>query len=221
MIYSEEEYLSLSGIQHFAFCRRQWALIYLEQQWAENFRTVDGEILHEHAHDPDLAETRKGVRAVRGLRVQSAALGVSGNCDVVEWRADADGVPLIGYPGLWQPYPVEYKRGRSKETDADRLQLCGQAMCLEEMLCCTIPEGALYYKETRHREQVPLTTELRETVRTMLAEMHSYQQRGITPRVKTGAHCRACSLQELCLPKLCKKLSAKAYIRAALETEEP
>lgn len=219
MTYSEDDYLQLSGIQHFSFCRRQWALIHLEQQWAENLRTVEGDILHERAHDESLAEKRGDILTVRGLRIQSPSLGVSGSCDVVEFLRDENGTELAGREGRWRPYPVEYKRGVSKETDADRLQLCCQALCLEEMLCCEIPEGALFYGETRRRERVALTDELRSEVRAMLAEMHEYQKRGYTPKVKPGPHCRACSLNELCLPKLCKNPSAKAYLQAALETE--
>lgn len=221
MTYSEDDYLQLSGIQHFSFCRRQWALIHLEQQWTENLRTVEGELLHERAHDEDLSEKRGDTLIVRGLRIQSPTLGVSGSCDVVEFHADPNGTALAGYGGLWLPYPVEYKRGHSKSTDADRLQLCGQAMCLEEMLCCAVPEGALFYGETRRRERVELTEELRETVRAMLTEMHACQKRGSTPKVKPGTFCNACSLKELCLPKLCRNLSAGAYLKKALEEDLP
>lgn len=218
--YSEDEYLQLSGIQHFVFCRRQWALIHLEQQWKENLRTVEGDILHERAHDEGFAEKRGGVLTVRGLRIQSPSLGASGSCDVVEFRSDPSGVTLAGREGRWLPYPVEYKRGHSKETDADRLQLCAQAMCLEEMLCCAVPEGALYYGETRRRERVALTDELRSAVKDAFSDMHEYQKRGYTPKVKAGAFCRACSLSELCLPKLCKNLSASDYIKRELEAVE-
>ena len=143
-MYEEEEYLGLSGIQHFVFCRRQWALIHLEQQWADNLRTVEGELLHERAHDEGLSESRGDLLICRGLRVASPRLGISGACDVVEFHADPAGVSLAGRPGLWRPVPVEYKRGRQKEHDADELQLCAQAMCLEEMLACEIPRGFLY-----------------------------------------------------------------------------
>lgn len=217
MSYGEDEYLQLSGIQHFVFCRRQWALIHLEQQWRENLRTVEGELLHERAHDEDFCERRGDLLTVRGLRVQSPTLGISGSCDVVEFCADPAGVSLAGREGTWLPYPVEYKRGSSKETDADRLQLCAQAMCLEEMLCCAIPEGALYYGETRRRERVALTEELRRTVQDGFAQMQEYRRRGYTPKVKTGSFCRACSLRELCLPKLCKSPSAREYIQRELE----
>ena len=144
MEYPEEQWLMLSGLQHFAFCRRQWALIHLEQAWQENLQTAEGMLMHRRAHDTGQAEMRGGRLTLRGLSVHSARLGVSGACDVVEFTSSPAGVPLAGRPGLWQAYPVEYKRGSAKLTDADRLQLCCQAMCLEEMLCCQVPAGALF-----------------------------------------------------------------------------
>lgn len=144
MIYPEEDFLQLSGLQHFKFCRRQWALIYIENQWAENFRTTDGTILHENAHNGGFTESRGDLLVTRDMRIFSRTLGVSGACDVLEFRRGKTGIPLKGREGLWQPYPVEYKRGQPKENTADALQLCGQAMCLEEMLCCEIPRGALW-----------------------------------------------------------------------------
>ena len=154
MAYDEEEYLQLSGLQHFAFCRRQWALIHIEDQWAENERTVEGSFLHERAHDEQLRERRGDVLVIRGMRLSSERLGVSGACDVVEFRRSPGGVPLHGEEGLYLPYPVEYKRGQPREDRANELQLCAQAMCLEEMLCCDIPQGALYFGQTRHRQTV-------------------------------------------------------------------
>ncbi len=216
----EKEPLLLSGLQHFRFCRRQWALIHIENQWAENFRTVDGSLMHEHAHDTGFPESRGDRLTVRGLAIHSAALGVTGQCDVVEFRRAVDGIPLRKKEGLWQPYPVEYKRGKPKENDADKLQLCGQAMCLEEMLCCEIPEGALYYGETRHRLAVPFTPELRQQVRGCLAEMHDLFQKQYTPRVKPTKACNACSLKDLCLPKLLRAKKVADYLADALK-EEP
>ena len=117
------EYLQMSGIQHFAFCRRQWALAYLEMQWQENLRTAEGRLEHERCHDASLREKRAGLLAVRGMRVASHTLRLSGVCDVVEFHADPDGVPLQGQAGRWRPMPVEYKHGEPKQSDADRLQL--------------------------------------------------------------------------------------------------
>ena len=213
MGFNEDDFLQLSGLQHFTFCRRQWALIHVEQQWKDNLRTAEGKILHERAHDETLKERGRDKLTMRGLRVSSSVLGVSGTCDVVEYIRSKTGTKLSGEDGLWQPYPVEYKRGSSKISDADRLQLCAQALCLEEMLGCAVPDGALFYGETRRRERVALDEELRQQVRGMLAEMHAYYRRGYTPKVKTGKHCNACSLKELCLPVLCRTSSARAYIQ--------
>lgn len=217
MAFNEDDFLQLSGLQHFSFCRRQWALIHVEDQWAENFRTVDGSLMHERAHDREYEESRGGLLIKRSVSVYSAALGVSGQCDVLEYHRGKTGIPLAGREGLWQPYPVEYKRGQPKEENADRLQLCGQAMCLEDMLCCDIPEGALYYGQTRRRETVTFTPELRQEVKTMLEEMHALYCRGYTPKVKPTKACNACSLKELCLPKLMKSRSVSAYLKDALE----
>ena len=216
-MFAPEDCLMISGLQHFRFCRRQWALIHLEQQWAENLRTVEGEFLHERAHNEQLQERRGDLLTVRGLRVQSLTLGLSGVCDVVEFRQDARGVPLSGKEGQWLPYPVEYKRGVPKQDGCDELQLCAQAMCIEEMLCCEIPEGALYYGAPRRRLRVSLTKELREEVRSDAAQMHALYRRGHTPRVRRTKSCNACSLKELCLPKLMKSRAVSAYLRAAME----
>ena len=216
MDYKEEDFLQLSGLQHFKFCRRQWALIHIENQWAENFRTVDGEILHQNAHDKGFRESRGEMLITRGMPVFSASLGVSGECDVLEFHREETGVPLKEREGLWRPYPVEYKRGEPNERSGDALQLCAQAMCLEEMLCCDIPEGALYYGEIRHRTAVAFTPQLREQVRALLEEMHDLYRRGYTPKVKRSRACNACSLKELCLPGLMRIRPVAAYIRESL-----
>lgn len=212
----EEDYLQISGLQHYRFCPRQWALIHLEQQWAENLRTTEGVLLHERAHQEGLRESRGDLLTVRGLRVFSPNLGLSGACDVVEFRRGS-GVPLAGREGLWQAYPVEYKRGSPKADSCDALQLCAQAMCLEEMLCCEIPDGALFYGETRRRVRVPFTPDLREEVRTDAAQMHDLYRRGRTPQVKPTKSCNACSLKDLCLPRLSRTGSVHDYLRANME----
>ncbi len=213
----EDEYLQLSGIQHFKFCRRQWALIHIEQLWAENYRTADGQAMHRKAHDGAAFERRGDTLIARDIAIVSRKLGVSGKCDVVELHRSAEGVGIPGQEGLWQPFPVEYKRGMPKKDNCDALQLCGQAMCLEEMLCCKIESGALYYGETRHRVMVEFTAELRAEVSDALEEMHKLYQRGYTPKVKQKKSCNACSLQELCLPKLSRTGSVASYLKAHLE----
>lgn len=221
----EGDFLQLSGIQHFAFCRRQWALIHIEKLWQENLLTTEGDIFHQRAHDAQQRERRGDLLILRSLPVVSHRLGLSGSCDVIEFHIDPGGISLRGEEGLWQPYPVEYKRGSPKQHDADELQLCAQAMCLEEMLCCRIPEGALYYGETRRRLNVSFDDSLRLQVENAVAEMHQLMQRGHTPRVKPTKACGACSLKELCLPRLRRSGSVSAYLHRALaaapEEEEP
>lgn len=207
----------ISGLQHFRFCRRQWALIHIEQQWAENLRTVEGELMHERAHDGSLRESRGDTIITRSLRVYSLTLGLSGQCDVVEFKRSAQGVPLHGHDGLWLPYPVEYKRGKPKVDGCDELQLCAQAMCLEEMLCCTVSSGALFYGEPRRRVSVEFTDSLRREVTEDAAEMHKLYRAGHTPRVKPSKSCNACSLKELCLPRLSRTGTVSAYLRENME----
>lgn len=218
-MYNEDELLQLSGLQHFVFCRRRWALIHIEQLWAENFRTVDGALFHSNAHDSGFTESRGDTLITRGMYLHSKRLGVSGQCDVLEFHASPDGITLAGRPGKWRPFPVEYKRGLPREDTGDALQLCGQAMCLEEMLCCDIPGGALFYGESRRRVSVDFTSELRCQVESCLDEMHSLYRRGHTPKVKPKKGCNACSLKELCLPKLMNLKSVSAYICEHMEDE--
>ncbi len=220
MEYSEDDYLMLSGIQHFKFCRRQWALIHIEQQWAENVHTVVGELMHKKAHDPYLVEKRKDVLIVRSLPVVSRTMGISGECDVVEFHRCEDGIKLYGHRGLFSVYPIEYKKGKSKITDEDRLQLTAQVLCLEEMFSTKIERGALFYGETRRREEIEITEDLRQEVIHMLYEMHQYFDRKYTPKVKYNKSCQACSLREICLPKLGKSGSVKMYITQMLKEDE-
>ena len=173
--------------------------------------------MHERAHDEQLRESRGDRIIARSLRVYSLTLGLSGQCDVVEFRRDAQGITLHGHDGLWLPYPIEYKRGHAKQDGCDELQLCAQAMCLEEMLCCEIPAGALFYGETRRRVPVPFSPELRQEVHTDAAQMHDLFHRGRTPRVKPTKSCNACSLKDLCLPRLTKTGSVQDYLRAGME----
>ncbi len=217
MEYAEDDYLMISGIQHFKFCRRQWALIHIEQQWEENVHTVVGELMHKKAHDPYLSEKRKDLLVVRGLPVSSRELGISGECDVVEFHQCEEGIKLHGHRGLYSVYPVEYKKGKPKLTKEDQLQLTAQALCLEEMFSAEVPEGAVFYGETRRRESVKITEDLRQEVRELLAEMHGYYNRNYTPKVKYSKACNACSLKEICLPKLGKTRSVKGYIDEMLK----
>lgn len=210
--YKEEDFLMISGIQHFSFCRRQWALIHVEQLWAENVRTYEGQLLHERAHDTELTEKRNGTIISRGIPIKSEIMGASGCCDVVEFHQVEKGISLFGYNGQYEVYPIEYKRGSPKTNEADILQLVAQVMCLEEMLSCKIDKGALYYGEIRRRVEVEITPELRNKVTETFSEMHRYFDALYTPKVKWSKGCNACSLKDLCMPQMGKRESAKKYV---------
>lgn len=213
---NETEYLQLAGLQHFSFCRRQWALIHIEQQWAENYFTVDGAIKHTLV-DEGLSDEKMGKkRVLRSLPVVSHELGIQGVCDAVELIEDEGGAYFSKYDARFIVYPVEYKRGKTKTIESDILQLTAQAMCLEEMMEVRVSQGAVFYFETRRREKVEFTDELRATVRNMAAEMNKYYRQGYTPKVRKSAKCRACSLQDICLPGLQKLESARSYVERML-----
>ena len=214
-MYAEDDFLALSGIQHFAFCRRQWGLIHLDQSWNANLLTAQGRIVHERAHDEALRERRGDTIIVRNLAVRSSELGLQGYCDVVEFHRCSNGHPLANEQGLWRELPVEYKRGASKASDADRLQLCAQAMCLEEMMGSDIAQGCLYYNGTRSREWVELGERLRGEVVSLATEMHALYSRRHVPKAKPGRACNSCSLKEACEPAAMNR-SAKAYLEREL-----
>lgn len=216
--YTQDELLPLSGIQHFQFCRRQWALIHVERQWEENALTVEGKLMHDRVDDPYFTEVREGVIITRSMPVASYQLGLAGVCDVVEFIRSPDGVNLHVREGKFLPAPVEYKHGREKHDACDEVQLCAQAICLEEMLAVTIPNGYLYYGETRHRVKVELTAELRSLVADISSEMHAYFNRGYTPKVKPSRACKSCSLADVCLPEMQgRAASASKYIQTELD----
>lgn len=212
---------TLSALQHFAYCRRQWGLIFVERQWAENARTAEGQVFHQTAHHGPESEARGDLLILRGLRVASPALRLGGICDVVEFHRSPSGVPLMGREGLWLPYPVEYKKGSDQTRESDEVQLCGQALCLEDMLCCQIPEGSLFYGETRRRTRVAFDEPLRQRTFSLLQEMLGHMARGHTPAAKPHKGCNACSLRDVCLPKLSRTPSVADYVhaRAAEENE--
>ena len=182
-------------------------------------RTVEGKLLHEKAHDVMSREKRGDLLISRAMPISSRELGISGECDIVEFhRAEAgEGIFLQGQEGEWSVIPVEYKRGSPKPNQVDILQLAAQAMCLEEMLCCSIPYGYLYYGEIRHREKVELTESVRNEVKSMFQEMHQYFTRRYTPKVKWSKSCNACSLRDICLPVLGKGKSAGSYVEEHIE----
>lgn len=230
-MFSESELLPLSGLQHLAFCERQWALIHLEQTWVENRLTVEGRHLHERADKPG-GKSRRDLRIVRGLAIHSLRLGLSGRADVVEFHRLAEdssalspdigdvpdfGVPLTDLRGRWQPFPVEYKRGKPKRGNCDRVQLCAQALCLEEMLGASIPTGALFYGQTRRRQDVAFESAIRDETERLAARMNELFRAGVTPLVPyESGRCDHCSLYDRCLPKTTGSVrSVAAYLAAA------
>ena len=218
----EKEYLLISGLQHFSFCRRQWALIHIEQQWVENGLTAEGRAIHKRVHDASSVDIRGGIITMRDMPVKSERLGISGCCDAVEFFPADNGITLHGRQGQWGICPVEYKHGHQKSDDCDRLQVTAQAICLEEMFSCRIDEGAVFYHETRKREKFCLTDELRETVCRSFSEMRDMFVCGYTPTVRKHKGCSSCSLKEICLPSLQRGegfASAAEYLRQMLDGE--
>jgi CRISPR-associated exonuclease Cas4 len=209
--YAEDDLIQLSALQHFVFCERQCALIHIEQLWTENLFTAEGRIMHDKA-DSNKFESRRDVRIDYSVPMRSLKLGLIGKADVVEFHKRDD--------GTWMPFPVEYKRGKPKADDCDRVQLCAQAICLEEMLNVTIPAGALFYGQTRRREDVVFDSELRTKTTEISQRVHELIEGGVTPKAIYAKKCEKCSLLELCMPKTCSKAkSVNKYLLTAMEAE--
>ena len=202
-MFPEEDYLLISGLQHLVFCEKQWALIYLEGLWEENVLTVEGAHLHEKVHKMG-RESRGEVKFATDLPLCSRRLGLSGAADMVEFRRDEErGVRVAAFGGRrrWLPYPVEYKRGRKRPDIADEMQLCAQAVCLEEMLGVEVPEGAVFHGEPRRRTEVRFTPELRAKLEAACARAREITSGAASPRRNAGRHCKSCSLNEFCMPE--------------------
>lgn len=199
----EDASLPLSALQHYAFCRRQCALIHIERQWAENSLTAEGRVLHERTHEAG-GESRGDLRVARALPLQSVSLGLHGVADVVEFHRQPD--------GTWRPFPVEYKRGRPKPEPIDAVQLCAQAICLEETLGVAIPAGALFYGAQHRRQEVAFDGALRVETRRVAAAIHGLLAAGATPPPVYAKKCHACSLFELCRPQAVTR-SASAHLQ--------
>jgi CRISPR-associated exonuclease Cas4 len=223
-MFTEDDLLPLSGLQHLLFCERQWALIHIERQWEENRLTQEGRVLHERVHESG-TEARPGVVVARGLRVRSLRLGLSGETDVVEFQrtqqASAGAMQLEGRAGWWAPFPVEYKRGRPKRYAWDEVQLCAQALCLEETFGVTIPAGALFYGTHRRRTHVDFDTRLRTQTESLAQRMHAMYAAGTTPPAVYESKCERCSLIERCMPKMStRRRDVARYLATALRDVE-
>lgn len=221
MVYAESDYLMLSGIQHFQFCKRQWSLIHIEQQWAENEATAHGQILHQKADNPFIKEKRKDIITSRAMHVSSKELGLYGILDVVEFHQSENGVPLKGRHGKWSPVIVEYKRGKPKKDERDIVQLVAQTICLEETLGCTIEIGYLYYHSVNQKKLIDITDNLREEVVELAKQMHEFYAQKTIPKAEYFKNCQLCSLVDICMPRLSKKArNIDNYISQALISED-
>lgn len=202
-----------SGIQHYYFCKRQWALIHIEQQWKENEHTTTGKILHEKADNPLLKEKRKKYFVSRAIPIVSKKLGITGILDVVEFFSTEEGIEIPGKKGKWKPNIIEYKKGREKKDNRDVVQLTAQVICLEEMLNIKIKTADLYYFATKQRKQIEITQELRDLVNRLVEEMHLLMRKKKTPKAEYFKNCKLCSLNSICMPRLSKKKkSIKNYL---------
>lgn len=207
-LYDEDDLVMISALQHYLFCPRQCALIHIEQQWLENRLTAEGRILHERVHCGG-RESRRTLRIEFDVPIRSLRLGVTGRADIVEFHRQVD--------GSWRSLPVEYKRGRPKKDDIDRVQLCAQAICLEEMLACNVPDGALYYGEKKRRTAVVFDVALREKTRQTAAEVHGLLVAGATPPPTYAKRCESCSFLPLCLPKVATRKRVGRYLQKMVE----
>jgi CRISPR-associated exonuclease Cas4 len=214
-MYAEDDLLPISALQHLLFCDRQCALIHIEGLWAENRLTVEGRYVHDRAHGGERESRRTGsgehVRILRGVPVRSLVLGLIGVADVVEMHSLDDDACAPRH------FPVEYKRGQPKRADFDRVQLCAQALCLEETLGTEVPAGALYYHRIRRREDVAFSAALREKTRATAMKLRELIAAGVTPKVRKQPKCRRCSLRDLCMPAGTYNRSAAGYLRRSIE----
>lgn len=209
-MYTEDDLIPLSALQHLIFCERQCALIHIEQAWAENLFTAEGRIMHERVHAEE-RESRGNIRIEYGMPLRSLRLGLIGKADVVEFHLKP--VPQNAGPTKWQPFPVEYKRGKPKKDNSDKVQLCAQALCLEEMIDVSVPNGALFYGKTRRRLDVVFDGTLRKLTEETAMRLHEVIESGRTPRPTYAKKCDSCSLAGMCLPKtMGKRKSVKRYL---------
>lgn len=213
-MYTEDDLLPISALQHVVYCDRQAALIHVERLWTENAHTVEGSHVHEQAHQPG-SESRGVVRIVRSLALRSLEAGLSSVADIVEFHKGEAGAVMPDRAGRWLPYPVEYKKGKPKKHRADEVQLCAQALCLEEMFAVPVPAGALYYGKTRHRQVVQFDEPLRAVTARAAARFREIVKARLTPSARFGPKCRHCSLLDDCRPRAAEK-SARRYLSAMI-----
>ena len=213
-MYTEDDLIPLSALQHLIFCERQCALIHIEQAWAENLFTAEGKIMHERVHEAD-RQSRGKVRIEYSMWLRSFRLGLIGKADVVEFHRRS-ALQKAG-KAEWIPFPVEYKRGKPKKNNCDKVQLCAQALCLEEMLNVEVPSGALFYGKKRRRTDVVFDDALRQQTEDTAMRLHELIASGRTPKPVYMKKCDSCSLMKICLPKTIeRKRSVKRYLSGAI-----
>ena len=193
--------MPLSKVADIVFCPRRAALHIIENIWQDNLFTAEGKNAHDKVHQAD-SESRNDLRIVRSLRLVSYRLGLTGMADVVEFHKSKTGIMLDGIKGYWMPFPVEYKRGILKHDISFEVQLCAQAICLEEMLNCSIEDGAIYYGKSRRRRDVSFSQALRAMTEEAAQKLHNLFDSKITPKANYEKKCKSCSLLELCMPKV-------------------
>jgi CRISPR-associated exonuclease Cas4 len=219
-MYNEEDCIMISGLQHIVFCPRQWGLIHIEQQWEENYLTAEGRQLHERV-DSGYKEFRKGIRQYSSLSVRSLKYGIYGIADLVEAIKNEDetgaNIDSFGLKGHWTLYPVEFKHGKPKSDNCDKIQLCAQALCLEEMTNTRDPVGAIFYGEIKRRDEIDFTDDLRKETIKYIELAHKLMETGTLPPPKYEKHCKLCSMIDLCMPNKLNKNKLDNYRKALLE----
>ena len=207
-MYSEDDLVMISALQHLLFCPRQCALIHIEQQWTENLFTAEGRILHERVHTA-AKESRRTIKVEFDVPLRSLQLGIIGRADIVEFHLQDD--------KQWLPFPVEYKRGKAKKNSSDKVQLCAQAICLEEMLNTKVPAGALYYGKKKRRMEIVFDQALRQETITTSDRLRSLIESGVTPEPQHSPDCKSCSFVDTCLPQtMGKKNNVEKYMEKIL-----
>lgn len=210
-----EDYIQISGIQHYMYCKRSWALIYIEDIWRDNFLTLDGDKVHERVHDSSSSEIRKDKFFERGVYISSEEYGLTGQCDLIEYKNDPNGIQLRDKDGLWVIIPTEYKHGNGDSIDYDKYQLVAQMICLEEMFQTEIEYGYLYYKKSNKKIKIENTNEFKLMIKQITKEMRELIKRQYTPKIRKNKKCKNCSLYNECNPDVSYMQDVSTYLKEA------
>lgn len=200
--FEEVERLPISALKQYTYCKRRFALMFIDGDWGSNYKIAEGDIFHEKVNDPFFNEKRKDLYISRSVPVFSEHLNLYGIADIVEFLQDDNGVDIGTRPGLWRINPVEYKNGKPEKSGADNIQLCAQAMCLEEMFCTKVTSGDIYYGKLRKRVSVPLTDELKQKTANLVKEANMLLEAAEIPPKPENQSCSLCSLADVCVPSI-------------------